>query len=144
MEALVSVYHDKAIAEGVILRPVHEAYALNNTTPRRILKKKRALFLERKPATAVSHDRDATDKACEHVTAGRLLSVRSKLRQDVPFYDVAKALAADAIDEIEKRAAADADDEDYTFWSRATGALKKRMRKSVTDAAFELVKGQGI
>jgi Rnl2 family RNA ligase len=141
LEALASVYNANAIAEGIILRPVAEAYALSSGRPRPILKKKRALFAERKPAGTAANDDDAIGTACAFVTPGRLASVRSKMLQDAPFFETAKALAADVLSEIEVNAAAG--DDEYAFWALASDALKKRISKSVTNAAFALVKGNG-
>ncbi len=143
LETLVSRYHPAAIAEGIVLRPLSGAgHPINERRP--MLKLKRALFSERKApgrAAAATADAEAVEQARAFITPGRLAAVRSKLAEDALFFDVAKALAADALDEIEWLAGLDEGDEDAAvFWSLASDALKKRMRKAVTDAAFILTK----
>ncbi len=139
LETLVSRYHPSAIAEGIVLRPLSGAgHPINERRPMLKLKPERKAPGRAAAATA---DAEAVEQARAFVTPGRLAAVRSKLAEDALFFDVAKALAADALDEIEWLAGLDEGDEDAAvFWSLASEALKKRMRKAVTDASFILTK----
>jgi Rnl2 family RNA ligase len=132
VETLQSALWPGAIAEGVVFRPAGESYVLGDRASRAILKHKRAAFTERKAPSLVDLEHDLLVAACDFVTSGRLASVRSKLLQDAPFYDVAMALAADAMLDVVQQA----------FWITAADALQKRIKKSVTNASFILVKSQ--
>jgi hypothetical protein len=65
--------------------------------------------------------------------------VRPKFAEDASFVDVAKALAEDAMNDL-INAEKDEDEAEEKFWWSASDALKKRIRKGVMDAAFDLVK----
>ena len=135
IETLVSQYNPAAIAEGVVFRPFRQAYALSDRQERRMLKLKRALFTERRPASEIDAKADAVARGCAYVTPGREAAVRSKLLPSASFYEVAQALAADALADIEAGG-----DEDRTWWTEAPDAVQKRVRKQVTNAAFIQVK----
>lgn len=153
VEQLPSCYHPEAIAEGLVFRPLRGEYPLlasNESRP--ILKHKRAAFRERKHKKGQEEGiaPGLAEKACAFVTPERLVSVRSKMAQEAPFPEVARALAQDALDDVEKSAAAEkeeageeeGDANEWVAWRTAPDSAKKRVRKAVTDAAFALVKQQ--
>jgi Rnl2 family RNA ligase len=151
LERLVSTYPAKhaavipgkppLIAEGIVLRPYFLPFKLGSadgataTEDRPIIKLKREAFSERSAKgvaqIAAQEENAALVASLEFITEARLANVRSKLVNDALPHIIALALAADAMEEIKQE----------SFWQElATDGARKKIQKTVAQAAFALVK----